>query len=49
MLARADAGTIETSVSRKTKTLVFLSAEFRSDSGGRIATASSVHKLANGA
>jgi hypothetical protein len=47
MLARADAGTIETSVSRKTKTLVFLSAEFRSDSGGRIATASSVHKLAN--
>jgi hypothetical protein len=45
MLARADAGAIETHVSRKTKTLVFTSAEFRTDAGERIATASSVHKV----
>ncbi|MEZ5960482.1 MAG: hypothetical protein R3C30_08635 [Hyphomonadaceae bacterium] len=45
MLARADAGTIETSLVRKTRTLVFMSAEFRTDAGERIATANSVHKV----
>lgn len=45
MLARADAGAIETSLVRKTRTLVFMSAEFRADSGERIATAGSVHKV----
>jgi hypothetical protein len=45
MLARADAGTIDTRLSRKTRTLVFMNAEFRSDAGALIATASSVHKL----
>jgi hypothetical protein len=45
MLSRADAGTIETHLVRKTRTLVFLSAEFVTDSGAHIATASSVHKL----
>ena len=45
MLARADEGTIETRLSRKTRTLVFMNAEFRSDAGALIATASSVHKL----
>jgi len=45
MLARANAGTIETSLVRKTRTLVFMSAEFRTDAGERIATASSVHKV----
>jgi hypothetical protein len=46
MLARADAGTIETKLVRKTRTLVFMSAEFRADSGMRIANATSVHKVA---
>ena len=45
MLARADAGRIETSVVRKTRTLVFMSAQFVRESGGKIATASSVHKV----
>lgn len=45
MLARADTGTTETKLVRKTRTLVFMSAEFVSDSGQRIATASSVHKV----
>lgn len=45
MLARADAGAIETRLTRKTRTLVFMSAEFVSDAGQRIATAASVHKL----
>jgi len=45
MLARADAGTIETSLVRKTRTLVFMSAQFRTDAGERIAVASSVHKV----
>jgi hypothetical protein len=44
MIARADAGLIETALVRKTRTLVFMSAEFRTDAGERIATASSVHK-----
>ena len=45
MLARADMGTIETKLVRKTRTLVFMNAEFVSDGGQRIATAQSVHKL----
>ena len=45
MLARADAGAIETSLVRKTRTLVFMSAEFRTDAGQRIVVASSVHKV----
>lgn len=45
MLARADAGAIETKLTRKTRTMVFMSAEFVSDSGARIAIASSVHKI----
>jgi hypothetical protein len=46
MLAPADAGAIEVSITRKTRTLVFMNAEFRTDAGDRIATASSVHKIA---
>jgi len=45
MLARADAGAIETSLVRKTRTLVFLAAEFHTDAGTRIASAASVHKI----
>jgi hypothetical protein len=45
MLKRADAGAITTSVTRKTRTLVFKTAEFRTDSGERIVSASSVHKI----
>lgn len=45
MLARADAGSIEAKLVRKTRTLVFMSAEFRTDAGERIAAASSVHKV----
>lgn len=48
MLARADAGSIETKLVRKTRTLVFMSAEFRTDSGERIVAASSVHKVLGG-
>jgi hypothetical protein len=47
MLARADAGAIETKLVRKTRTLVFMSAEFVSDAGARIANATSVHKAAS--
>ena len=46
MLKRADAGSVNVSVTRKTKSLVFMGAEFVTDAGERIATASSVHKLA---
>jgi len=45
MLKRADAGSINVGVTRKTKSLVFMSADFVSDAGARIATANSVHKL----
>ena len=45
MLARADTGTIETKLVRKTRTLVFMSADFMSDAGARIANAASVHKV----
>jgi hypothetical protein len=45
MVAPADSGSITTALTRKTRTLVFLSAEFVTDAGARIAGASSVHKL----
>ena len=45
MLARADTGAIETTLVRKTRTLVFMSADFVSDAGARIANAASVHKV----
>lgn len=46
MIKPADAGAVDVSLTRKTATLVFMSAEFKTDAGERIATASSVHKLA---
>jgi hypothetical protein len=46
MLRRADAGSVNASLTRKTKSLVFMGAEFRTDAGELIATANSVHKLA---
>lgn len=46
MIKRADAGNVSVSVTRKTKSLVFMAAEFTTDAGVRIATANSVHKLA---
>jgi hypothetical protein len=45
MLARADAGQIAAHLTRKTKTLVFMGAEFRTEAGALIATAASVHKV----
>ena len=45
MLKRADAGSVAASLTRKTKSLVFMSAEFRTDAGELIATVNSVHKL----
>ena len=45
MLARADAGSVDVKLSRKTRTLVFLSADFVTDAGVRIAVASSVHRI----
>ena len=45
MLTAADAGQIATTLVRKTRTLVFMHAEFVSDAGVRIANATSVHKL----
>jgi hypothetical protein len=45
MLARADAGAIEISLTRKTRTLIFLRADFKTESGTLIASASSLHKL----
>lgn len=46
MVAPADAGAINVALTRKTRTLVFLNAEFVTDSGARIANAASVHKIA---
>jgi hypothetical protein len=46
MITRADAGNVSTSLTRKTKSLVFMGAEFVTEAGARIATANSVHKLA---
>jgi hypothetical protein len=45
MLTPADAGTVEISIERKTRTLVFLRADFRTDAGALVASASSVHKI----
>ena len=45
MLKHADAGSVSVSVTRKTKSLVFMTAEFVTDGGVRIATANSVHKF----
>ena len=45
MVARTVAGSIETTLVRKTRTLVFMSAEFVSDAGARVANAASVHKV----
>ena len=45
MLGPAGAGTVETKLVRKTRTLVFMSAEFVSETGARIANATSVHKV----
>lgn len=36
---------IDVTLVRKTRTLVFMSAEFKSDAGARIASVSSVHKV----
>jgi hypothetical protein len=45
MLTAADAGSIEARLQRKTRSLVFMAAEFTTDAGAKIATASSVHKI----
>lgn len=45
MLAAADAGQVSVSLLRKTRTLVFLRADFTTDAGAGIANASSVHKV----
>jgi hypothetical protein len=47
MLKHADAGSVAVQLTRKTKSLVFMNAEFATDAGVRIATANSVHKLAS--
>ena len=47
MLKHADAGSVTVQLTRKTKSLVFMSAEFVTDAGARIATANSVHKMAS--
>ena len=45
VVASGDAGSIEATLVRKTRTLVFMSAELRTAAGDRIATAASVHKI----
>ena len=45
VVASGDAGSIEATLVRKTRTLVFMNAELRNEAGQRIATASSVHKV----
>lgn len=45
MITRADAGSVSTSLTRRTKSLIFMGAEFVTEAGARIATANSVHKL----
>lgn len=47
VLGPAAPGDATTTLTRKTRTLVFLSAEFVTDTGARVATASSVHKVAS--
>ena len=44
MVAPASAGAVDVRLTRKTRTLVFMSAEFTSESGARIASAASVHR-----
>ena len=45
MIAPPTDGAPEVSVARKTRTLLFLHADFRSADGTRIASANSVHKV----
>jgi hypothetical protein len=45
LAAPAAAGEVTTTLARKTRTLLFMSAELTSEAGVRIATAASVHKL----
>jgi hypothetical protein len=47
VLAHAQSGVANTSVTRRTKSLVFMSAEFGSSDGACAATAASVHKVAS--
>ncbi len=47
MIKAADAGAVDVSLTRRTATLVFMAAEFKTDGGERIAAASSVHKIAS--
>jgi hypothetical protein len=45
VLAEQPDAVIETTLVRKTRTLVFMTAEVRSSAGARVITASSVHKV----
>ena len=45
MLAPARAGEVKAEITRKTRTLVFMGADFTTDAGERIASAASVHKV----
>ena len=44
-LSEGDAGSIAATVTRKTRTLVFVHAEAKSADGARLVTADSVHKV----
>lgn len=45
MLAPGEPGTTRTTLTRKTRTLAFINAEYVNGAGVRIATAASVHKI----
>ncbi len=45
MLAPADEGAVTVSLTRKTRTLVFMAAELKTAEGVRIAAATSLHKI----
>ena len=45
MVGDANMGLINTAISRKTRTLVFASAELVDEAGKRVAAATSVHKI----
>lgn len=45
IVAPSDTGVTSASLTRKTKTLIFMSADFLSEGGTHIATANSVHRL----
>lgn len=45
VVGSGEAGSIEATLVRKTRTLLFMSAELRTEAGERVATASSVHKV----